>query len=181
MTSDIRTEAIERRRSIRKYDRNKPVDHDTLIRLVRAAMLAPSARNLQPWQFIIITHREMLDSIPEVHPYASMMKEATAAILVCGDKSVDPNEFYLAQNGAAATQNILLEAWSNGLGSVWLGVYGREERMKAISERFALPGSLIPISLIALGHPMEEKPVPDRFRPDLIHWETYGATHSGHR
>ena len=174
MTSEIKTEAIERRRSIRKYDRNKPVDHDTLLRLVRAAMLAPSARNLQPWQFIVITRREILDTIPEIHPYAAMMKEATAAILVCGDKAKDPNDFYLVQNGAAATQNILLEAWSNGLGSVWLGVYGREERMNAVSERFALPDHLIPISLIALGYPMEEKPLPERFRPELIHWESYG-------
>lgn len=136
MTINILTEAIEKRRSIRKYDRDKAIDPAILLRLVKAAMLAPSARNLQPWQYIIITNRDKLDKLPEVHPYASMMKEATAAILVCGDKGREPNDFYLVQNGAAATQNILLEAWSNGLGSVWLGVFGRAERMTVISDFF---------------------------------------------
>jgi nitroreductase len=115
------TEAILRRRSIRKYDKGRPVKREALQELMRAAMYAPSARNLRPWQFVVITDRGLLDKIPDVHPYASMLMEATAAILVCGDRNKDPNDFYLVQNGAAATQNILLEAWAQGLGSVWLG------------------------------------------------------------
>lgn len=167
-------EAIEKRRSIRRYDSGRPVEREKLEGLIRAAMFAPTARNLQPWQFVVVTDREMLDKIPGVHPYAKMVYEATAAIVVCGDKSKDPNEFYLVQNCAAATQNILLEAWAMGLGSVWLGVFGRDERMKGLAELFNLPEEIVPVSLIALGYPMEEKPVPDRFQVDLIHENSFG-------
>ncbi len=167
-------EAILRRRSIRKYDPLRKIEKEKLSGLVCAAMYAPSARNLRPWQFVVVTDRALLDKITEVHPYAAMMKEATAAILVCGDKARDDNEIYLAKNGAAATQNILLEAWNRGLGSVWLGVFGREERMKALSEMFRLPEHLVPVALIGLGYPAEEKPVPERFEPELIHHNKFG-------
>ena len=139
MINHLIIEAIEKRRSIRKYDLNRPVERNKLEGLIRAAMYAPTARNLQPWHFVIVTAREILDKIPDVHPYSAMVKEATAAIVVCGDRVKEPNDFYLVQNGSAATQNILLEAYAMGLGTVWLGVFGREERMKGISELTAYP------------------------------------------
>lgn len=174
MTHNTRIEAISRRRSIRKYNINIPISRTILQQLIAAGMFAPTARNLQPWHFIIITDRKILDQIPAIHPYAQMMFEATAAILVCGDRLKDPNDFYLVQNGSAATQNILLEAWAHNIGSVWLGVYGREERMESVGALFNLPEHVIPISLIALGYPAEEKPVPERFQPLLIHENQFG-------
>lgn len=174
MEQKFNIEAIGLRRSIRKYDRSRPVEREKLEQLICAAMYAPTARNLQPWHFLVITDRKLLDRIPEVHPYSLMMREATAAILVCGDREKDPNDFYLVQNGSAATQNILLEAFAMGLGTVWLGVYGRPERQEGISRLFALPDTILPISLIAVGYPLEEKPVPERFQPELIHENTFG-------
>jgi nitroreductase len=167
-------DAILKRRSIRKYDKNKNIEKDVLRRLLVAAMYAPSARNLQPWQFILTANRNILNKIPDVHPYAKMMYEATAAILVCGDKHKDPNEFYLVKNCSAATQNILLEAYENGLGSIWLGVYGREERMKAIVELFELPEHIVPVSLVGLGYPAEEKGIPERYNENVIHLDQFG-------
>ncbi|HRZ41837.1 MAG TPA: nitroreductase family protein [Bacteroidales bacterium] len=166
--------AIGLRRSIRKYDRSRPVEREKLEQLIRAAMYAPTARNLQPWQFLVVTDRTLLDRIPEVHPYSLMMREATAAILVCGDREKDPSDLYLVQNCSAATQNILLEACAMGLGTVWLGVFGRHERMDGMSRLFALPDSVVPVSLIAVGYPMEEKPFPQRFQPRLIHENRFG-------
>ncbi len=174
MEQKFNIEAIGKRRSIRKYDRTRPVEREKLQQLIRAAMYAPTARNLQPWQFVVITDRELLDRIPEVHPYSLMMREATAAIVVCGDREKDPSDFYLVQNGSAATQNILLEAWALGLGTVWLGVYGRPERVEGISRLFALPDTILPISLIAVGYPMEEKSTPERFQSELIYENRFG-------
>ncbi len=167
-------EAIEKRRSIRKYDSSRPVERVKLNGLIRAAMYAPSARNLQPWHFVVVTSRDILDRIPGIHPYSAMLSEATAAILVCGDREKEPNDFYLVQNGSAATQNILLEAYAMGLGTVWLGVFGRKERMHVLSELLNLPYTVVPISLIAVGYPAEEKPVPERFQPSLIHDDRFG-------
>lgn len=171
---NTKIKAIMHRRSIRKYDRNKPIDKVLIKRLLTAAMYAPTARNLQPWHFVVITERELLDKITDYHPHAKMIHEATAAILVCGDRKKDPNDFYLVKNGSAATQNILLEAWENDLGSVWLGVYGREDRMKGLVELFKLPEHVVPVSLIALGYPLEEKRIPERYDESVIHQDQFG-------
>ena len=166
-------EAIFDRRSIRKYD-TRPVEVEKIVEMLKAAMYAPSANNTQPWQFMVITNREMLDELRRVHPYAAMLATAPLAILVCGDKSREPNEGYLNTNCSAATQNLLLAAQALGLGSVWLGVFPREERIKGISGVCKLPEHIIPISLIALGYPAETKVRPARFLPEKIHWEKWG-------
>jgi nitroreductase len=165
-------QTIITRRSIRKY-KLQIVEPEKIELLLKAAMYAPSARNTQSWQYIVITERNILDAIRKVHPYAGMLKEATLAILVCGDKTLEPNEGYLNTNCSASTQNILLAAHDLGLGSVWLGVYPREERVKAIASLFALPEHILPISLIALGYPDEEKSDPNRFLPERIHYNKW--------
>ncbi|MFO8053662.1 MAG: nitroreductase family protein [Bacteroidales bacterium] len=160
------------RRSIRKFT-SRPVGREQLEGMLEAAMYAPSARNYQPWHFVVVQKRASLDRLSEIHPYASMLKTATAAILVCGDRNLEPNDNYNAQNCAAATQNLLLSAHETGIGSCWLGVYPRQERMKNISEYLKLPENIIPISLIALGYPAEQKETPVRFQPERIHYEQW--------
>lgn len=161
--------AIKTRRSIRKY-RNKPVPKEFIGQLLEAAMYAPSARNYRSWQFLVIDDRMKLDDISELHPYAKMMKQATLAILVCGDRSIEPEEGYNAVNCSAATQNILLAAHDLGLGSVWLGLYPRRRRMDDISAYFNLPEHIIPINLVCIGWPDEEKPVPERVEKEKVHY-----------
>lgn len=165
-------EAILTRRSIRKFIRQM-IDKETIELILKAAMYAPSARNTQSWQFIVSTDRKMLNAIPKVHPYASMITEATLAILVCGDKTSEPSEGYLNTNCSAATQNILLAAHALGIGGVWLGVYPREERIKGMADLFELPKDIIPISLIALGYPNEKITQPERFKKERIHYEKW--------
>jgi nitroreductase len=165
-------EAIYTRRSIRKYEA-KAVEPEIIQKLLTAAMYAPSARNTQSWQYIIINERSVLNALKDAHPYAQMLAEAPLAILVCGDKTLEPNEGYLNTNCSAATQNILLAAQACGLGSVWLGVYPRQERMKAIAGLFKLPEHVIPISLIALGYPDEKKSDPGRYMPERAHYNKW--------
>jgi nitroreductase len=161
-------DAIIKRRSIRQYA-DKPVEDEKITEILKAAMYAPSARNYQSWHFVVCNKREILDEIPNVHPYAEMAKQATAAILVCGDLTIEPSVEYNAVNCSAATQNILLSAHNLGLGSVWLGVYPRKERMEGLTKLFNLPEDIIPVSLVMLGYPNEMKSTPERFRQDRVH------------
>ena len=165
-------ETIFTRRSIRKYTNEKIAD-ELITLLLKAAMFAPSARNYQPWHFVIITKRDHLDQLAEIHPYGNMLKQAPLAILIAGDKNIEPAEAYINQACAVATQNILLAAHAKGLGAVWLGVYPREERMKGMSDYLQLPENIIPISLVSMGYPEEKKSQPERFKPERIHYEQW--------
>ena len=165
-------DAILNRRSIRKYS-GKTVDKSDIHLLLKAGMYAPSARNEQPWHFIVIDDRGLLNRIREVHPYASMLSGAALAILVCGDENLELSKGYWPVDCSAATQNILLAAHALGLGAVWLGVYPRTERQSAINKIFKLPSHVQPFSLISIGHPAEEKGIPDRFKDDRIRWNEW--------
>ena len=152
----LMNESIKNRRSIRKFNPNKLVTKEQLKQLLEAAMLAPSARNSRPWEFIAITKREVLDKIPKIHPYAKMCETATAAIVVVAIPQTDEVPAgYFPQDCAAATQNILLEAVSLGLGACWCGVYPREERMAAFRKLFNISKPKIPFNVIAIGTPSE--------------------------
>jgi nitroreductase len=146
---------IESRRSIRKFQADKPVKREQLNKLLEAAMSAPSACNSRPWEFIVITNRETLDEIARVHPYAKMCKTATAAIVVVAIPKTGIPEGYFPQDCAAATQNILLEAVSMGLGACWCGVYPREEGVALIRGLLNIPKKKIPFNIIAIGKPDE--------------------------
>ncbi|BBB32026.1 nitroreductase [Thermotomaculum hydrothermale] len=159
--------AIFQRRSIRKY-RNKPVEKHILMQLVKYGMYAPTARNTRSWHFYIVSDREKLDEVAKKHPYAGMLKTAGGAILVCGDKSIEPMEGYLSLNCANACENIMLGALEHGLGTCWIAVYPREERIKLVSEIFNLPENHLPIALISVGYPDEEKQILDRFEKEKI-------------
>lgn len=161
--------AILNRRSIRKYLK-KDIPEELIEQLLRAAMYAPTARNTQAWQFVVVTEKNLIEELSVRHPYAKMLKYAPLAIVVCGDKLFEENDTYLAINCAAASQNILLAATSLGLGSVWLGVYPKTDRMQPISELLKLPLHIIPVSLISIGWPDEEKPMPERFFIEKIHY-----------
>jgi nitroreductase len=114
---------IKKRRSIRKFDPSKPVTREQLDRLLGAAMLAPSACNSRPWEFIAITKRETLDDIARIHPYAKMCETATAAIIVIALPPTQGPTGYFPQDCGAATENIIIEAMALGLGTCWCGVY----------------------------------------------------------
>lgn len=167
-------EAIRKRRSIRRY-RREPVTEEQLDSLLRSGMQAPSARNLQPWEFVVTTNRELMEKVPEVHPYSSMVPSAGALILVCGNTLVQPETGYILEDCSAAVENILLEAVNQDLGAVWLGVYPRVDRVRGISELFSLPEHILPVALISIGVPGEEKGFEDRFDPAKVHTDLWSS------
>ena len=164
-------EAIAKRRSIRKF-LDVPVTDDQLRELLEAAMLAPSAKNGQPWQFVAIRKPETLAKLRESQPYAVSLSTAKACICVCG--RVDPAlPGYYQQDCAAATENILLQAQHMGLATCWMGVSPRPERMQAVAEILHIPEDIAPFCLIAVGVPAEERETPQRYDESRVHWEEY--------
>jgi nitroreductase len=161
-------ETIITRRSIRKY-KKQPIPNETLQKLFEAACQAPSAGNQQPWQFILLDDRKILNVIHTFHPSAKILKEADKAILVCGDLDLEKFKGYWMIDCAAATQNILLAAHSLGLGGCWLGLYPREGRMAGMKKLLHLPAHIVPFALVALGYAAEIKPKENRCNPARIH------------
>ena len=159
-------EAIFKRRSIRKYT-EKRVSEEVIERLLRAGMAEPSARNEQPWHFVVIDDKQVLNEIPKIHPYSQMLKEASHAVIVCGDVSIAKE--YWVQDCSAAMENMLLMAVDLGLGAVWLGVYPGKERVKGLKELLDLPENIMPLSIMSIGYPAETKESADRFDSSRIH------------
>ncbi|MCX6330054.1 MAG: nitroreductase family protein [Bacteroidia bacterium] len=161
-------EGLISRCSIRKYTGER-IDEAKITAIIKAGMYAPSARNKRPWHFIVIDDREVMKKIMKVHPYSSMLAEASHAIVVCGDEKMENGPGYYKLDCSAATQNILLAAHSMNLGAVWLGVEPRWERIKAISSILGLPQHVHPLSIVSVGVPVKiPKERPERFEPEKI-------------
>ncbi|MGI6160670.1 MAG: nitroreductase family protein [Christensenellales bacterium] len=171
-------EAILTRRSIRKYT-DEPVSSELCEKIIKAGMYAPSAHNSQPWHFIAVTERETLDKLSEHGKYYTMLLEAQLCVIVCAEMALveGNNPVRFSQDCAAATQNILLAAHDAGLGGVWLGVYPSESQMSGVSSVVELPsdGSIVPVSMISLGWPAQQRRQPDRFKPERIHYGKWRA------
>jgi len=143
-------QAIKERRSIRKYD-PKAVPEEKLTQILEAGRWAPSAGNSQPWKFIVVRDEKVKDELARVAVYGSFMAEAPVAIAVV----IDPHASnHPVEDGAAATQNILLAAHALGLGTCWIGSYdsGYEESVKEV---LGIPRDKRVLSLISLGYPAE--------------------------
>ncbi len=165
-------ECILTRRSIRKYMDGKVPDK-VVKQLLQAAMAAPSSANEQPWQFVIIRDRQVLNLVSTIHTYSYMVSQAALAILVCEDPTFEVNTGRGPLDCCSATMNILLSAHSLGLGAVWVGIYPVEERISRIREMLSIPSHVIPISLVSLGYPAEKLLGEDRFKQERVHYDRW--------
>lgn len=163
-------DAILQRRSVREYT-DKPVSEEVLTALLEAAMCAPSAGNERPWHFVVITERALLEGITEFHEYSKMLKQAPAAIIVCADMNLDKYQGigYWIQDCAAATENILIAAQELGLGSCWLGMYPKKDRVEGLRRLLNIPEHIVPFSGIALGYPASAKSPGSRYDQTRVH------------
>jgi nitroreductase len=169
MTKEL-IRAIFARRSIRKYTAELISEKDVKT-MLEAAMAAPSASNRKPWHFIAVTDRQILDNLARAHPYGKMLLEAPLCIAVCGDKNISSR--YWVQDCSAATENLLLAATALGLGAVWLGVHPREERVNPIRKVLNIPENIVPLNLISIGHPAEEKEPRTQYDELRVHLERW--------
>jgi nitroreductase len=162
---DQRLRFIFARRSIRKYT-DAPVSEADITSLLQAAMAAPSAANQKPWHFCVVTDRKALQALADTHPYGKMLAEAPLAIAVCGDPCTSD---WWVQDCTAATENILIAVAALGLGAVWLGCHGRDEREQAVRDVLGIPKGIGVLSLLSIGHPGEEKEARTQYDPARVH------------
>ena len=161
---------IATRTSIRDSEA-RPVEKEKIEKMLRAAMAAPTAMNKQPWQFVVVDQRNVLDALAGDNHYAKMLKKAPLAIVVCGntDKMIEGGgrDFWI-QDASAATENLLLAAHAMGLGAVWTGAYPSEERCISISKVLSLSDNLIPLNMIVVGYPAEHPQPKQKFKEENI-------------
>jgi len=169
-------EAIKGRRSIRAF-KSQAVPEETINKLIEAACWAPSAGNIQPWEFIIVQNNEIKRRLVEAALGQEFIAEAPVVIVVCANEERSARGYglrgktlYCIQDTAAAIQNIHLAAYSLGLGTCWIGAFREEEARKALK----LPNGIRPVAIIPVGYP-DEAPQPPRRRPiqQVVHYETW--------
>lgn len=162
-------EAIRTRRSIRVYE-DKPVEEEKLKRVLEAARLAPSAGNRQPWRFIVINDRKVIEELkmikekmmpPARRPYRGPLATAPIVIVGCAIPSESfPGTDFWKIDVSIALQNLVLAAWELGLGTCWIGVFHDENDVKKV---LGIPDDVRVVAMVTLGYPAEKKdPVTDR-------------------
>ena len=167
---------IATRVSVRSYQ-DKAVEQEKIERMLRAGMAAPTAVNKQPWHFVAVTEKTLLQQIAAITPNAGMAAQAPLAIVVCGDMSKTlqgvAKDFWI-QDASAATENILLAAHALGLGAVWTGTYPDTVRCKAVKELLGLPNQIVPLCTVVAGYPAEKPQPKDKWKPENVSYNVYG-------
>jgi len=165
-------EIIRKRKSIRNYKKEGVVTEEQIKTILEAGMLAPSACNSRPWEFIVVRNRERLSAIVKIQPFTKMLRTASLGILVCANLDLQSgiSEGFFPQDCGAATQNILLQSAELGLGTCWCGIYPKEEKVIEFRKLFELPENVVPFCVIAVGVPDEEFGSRGFYEENKIKW-----------
>lgn len=169
-------ENIMTRTSIRQY-KDQPVEQEKVDIMLKAAMAAPTAVNLQPWHFIVITDKATIGLLSGKQP-----TNAPLLIAVCGDtdKTTMPDgnvklpDFWV-QDVSAATENLLLAAHALGLGAVWTGVYPAMDRVAEVANVLNCPKNIVPVAVVRVGYPDEAPQPKDKFKEENISYNKFGG------
>lgn len=167
-------EAIMTRTSIRQYTDEKLTDEE-IETMLKAGMAAPSACNLQPWRFVVVTDPEVKQAISNQIKPAGPAAKAPAVIVVCGDMEAtfEPAPDYWTEDCSAVTENILLAAHAMDLGAVWMGVYPQKERCEFLADLLGLPSNIKAFGMIAVGHPAENPAPKEKWDASKVHFEKW--------
>ena len=173
---DAAIENIMTRTSIRQF-KDQPVEQEKIDIMLKAAMAAPTAVNLQPWHFIVINDKKVIGQLAGGQP-----TNAPWMIAVCGDtnKTTMPDgkgklpDFWV-QDVSAATENLLLAAHALELGAVWTGVYPIMERTAEVANVLNCPQNIVPLAVVRIGYP-DEAPTPkDKFKVENVSYNRFGG------
>ena len=160
-------EALKTRRSVRKFN-DKPVEEDKVREIIDAARLAPSGKNIQPVDYIVVREEETRKKLSEIAPYGSFIAEAPVCIVVCS-KRVEHD----VEDGSAATENILLAAHGLGLASCWVAGY-KKDYCGEVEELLNIPKDYRLISILPIGYSDQEPTRPDkRDIEDVLHRDKF--------
>jgi nitroreductase len=157
-------EAIRKRRSVREYS-GEPIPREDLETIVDAGRLAASGHNNQPWDFVVVTERDMIEQLK----VASLWMEKAGAIIAV---VMDPSSRWWREDGSAAVENMLIAATALGYGSCWLQGYTmpREEEFKTLLE---IPKEKRLLTLVPIGVPVQWPTIQKKALTEVIHWERY--------
>ncbi|MBN2003007.1 MAG: nitroreductase family protein [Anaerolineae bacterium] len=170
-TEEIVFNAILARRSIRYFDDAKPVEKEKLDKLMQAAMAAPSACNIQPWEFIIVTQSDIVEKIrSSIKQFANY--NTNTIIVVCGSNDFIPWKDNGIMDCALAMGNIMIAAPTLGLGTVCIGGFDRQ----AVKEILNIPENVEPIGMLYIGYPKEVKNPRTKYLEEAVHWESFDNT-----
>ncbi len=161
-------DSIFHRVSIRKYEA-RDIEPEKIEKMMRAAMAAPSACNQQPWEFYVVTKKELIQALSQASPYAGCLASAPVAMIPCYRENCIVPE-YAQIDLSIATEHILLEADTLGLGAVWLGIAPIEERMKKVEDLLGLQPGIRAFAIVAIGYPAETKEQEERYQEERIHY-----------
>jgi len=158
------------RRSIRQYIEGNEVEKEKITKLLEAAMAAPSACNIQPWEFIVVTDKQMINDIKGIVFPGNGEYETTLIIVVCGNPKFIPwvNDIGTV-DCAASIQNMLLAAAAMDLGSVWIGAFKHED----IRDLLNVPENVHPIGMVYFGYPSHILEPRTQYTEQAVHWEKY--------
>ena len=161
--------AIFNRTSVRQFEQRE-VEQEKLDKILRAAMASPSATNQQPWEFCVVTDRDLLEQIGKVTPYTTPAAQSAVSIVVCyrTEGLRVPEMAHI--DCAIATENIWLECEELGLGGVMLGIAPFQDRMNELAQILQLPPTLMPFTIFTLGYPKKKLPQKNRFDEARIHF-----------
>ncbi|MTI69815.1 MAG: nitroreductase family protein [Firmicutes bacterium] len=164
---------IYQRRSIRKFNK-KSVESEKINLLIKAAMAAPSACNQQPWEFIVVSDKEVLNDLKS--SLYSGNYNAPLAIVVCGNMKLalsGPGKDYWIQDCSAAAENMLIAATDLNLGSVWIGVHPIASIIKPVKKILNIPEYVVPLGVIYIGYPEEEKKARTQYNKKRVYKNKY--------
>ena len=167
MMSDRILDAIKNRRSMRKYT-SDPVPTEDIETILTAGMMAPSAMNARPWEFVVVQNDDIKQAIAAKHPFAKFIPQAPVVIVVCGMPEKERAPGLWPSDCAAATENILIQAQSMGYGTCWCGIHPYEKRGKDLMP--IIDVSSTPFCLIALGVPNDTPRMRGFYEPEKVHY-----------
>lgn len=179
--SQVKKDALDvimTRTSVRKFTDEK-VKPCCVEKMLRAAMAAPTAVNKQPWHFVVVDDKEVLNKLAGEGGRSGMLRNAPLAIVVCGDMSKalqGKGQEYWIQDTSAATENLLLAAHAMGLGAVWTGQYPMDDRYKQTQQVLGLPETVVPLCIVIIGHPDEQPTPKDKWKPENVSYNKFGGS-----
>ena len=178
-------DVIMARTSIRSFT-GDPVSKEQLETILKAGMAAPSAMNVQPWRFVVVTDKDKIAEVFGSGFRGEMFTQAGAVIVVCGETTMmrkpfgqpdapeeEMDNIFWFEDCSAATENILLAVKALGLGAVWTAGYPADDRTAPIAEALGIPEGTDILCVIPVGVPAEDPAPKDKWKPENIHWEKW--------
>ncbi len=163
-------EPLLSRRSVRVFeDRDVPLE--LILKALDVARHAPSARNSQPWRFVVVRDRGKLEELSKIHVGAAPLRRARAAVIVLADMEASPTSY--VADGAIATTYLWLALHCLGLGAVWIQTLRNVEEVR---HAVKAPGKYVPVAILAIGWPAEKPaPKPRKALKEVVDLEEFGS------